>query len=502
MGSAIGLPAARPRWRSLLIVAGTLVAGGGVGLVSPMLGPELFLATFGGFIALLLWRMDFVSLVGVTACVAAASYRGALYASQVPIAGIVFNYLDLLWLLVIARFLVRSVSGWRPPPVAHAPLAIALLSLLVGLLWGQPLYNVARLFRVELLLAAGTYIGLGLTVPERLTVLRGIVLGGTITAIAQVATFLFALGGMNIWTRLGISASNSTDFRIFDASSTSSYRDTGVVIDFAVYGLIGLLACAMNQVRLFGRTLSYAAATLCLAAIVLSLTRADWAVTVVGVGICLLLSSRNAANVRSRYILQFALVGIVVTGIVLTTSSERVLTIVEDRFLSFQNGSDHNTLGARALESGGALSIIRESWLVGVGAANVSYAELGQDGLLIVREVNQLHNGYLQITLGGGLIGLGLLFWVLVSALLAARRQAIASSDAGISSTGRTAFVILLSTGVLALTSGVLNDAQQTGIIGLLVGMALREQPDSMLAPSKTRHSVPPPGPRGGLSDE
>jgi O-antigen ligase len=422
-------------------------------------------------------RLPFPLILAAAIVTTSGTYRGALYASQIGIAGIVVTPLDLLWLYVGLRFIGDRFKRVKVTPAGYLLLAVAVLTAISGIVWDQPVYNIAKLFRTEAFLAFGLIVGANLLFEERILTLKAFIVGGTITALLQILTFVIALGGVNIWTYLGISASGSTIYRLIDRTATSSYRDNGVVINFAILGLIAVLGFADASFCMPSRRQAAVTGTIMVVGIILSLARSNWLVLIFIVA----LWSVITGAIRTRRFWQAATLASAASSVVLMTVQMTgilpAFDIVSKRFAEFAPGADGNTLGERALETSTALYIVSDSPIFGVGAADVRYDYVASWGEMhhIVR--NQIHNGFVQFLVGGGMVALSVIVGVFVVAAI--RTWLRAGKDAAeiTRSIDRSLFLMVLAIMILSMTTGLINDFQQAVIAGLILGMALSHAP-------------------------
>lgn len=440
---------------------------------SPNLGmPVVALVVSVLFFAFLL-RLSVGALTFIAVFMSAAAYRGVLYAAQLPIAGVVLNPLDGIWALVAIKLLLIPASKRKLPIAAVFLAVIALVTVASGVLWNQPTYNVAKLFRTEILLALGVVVGASLSQENRMATIRALVFGGVVTGLLQIGTFLFATQGVNIWSRLGVSAANSEEFRIIDSSATSSYRDNGVVIGFAAFALLVLLSSYAVGYPLFSRTFLIASSCTCVLGIVLSLTRVNWFVTVAALILLVLLTSGRSLRRASTLVAIMAFLTLLVVGLASLAGWGNLIPLIQDRLSSSLNSSDGDSIDDRFQETNAAMESLRSSWITGVGAADVGYVSESASGRSQFTISNQLHNGYVQVLLGGGILSLLLFLWVLFTSMIRALKRysdALPGEEAFLP---LSCFLILFATALTSITSGVVNDAQQSALIGVILGLAL-----------------------------
>lgn len=450
----------------------------------PVVG--LALVTLALFVA---QRVSFPHLVAFAVFVTAALYRGLLYASQISIAGIVLNPLDLLWVYVVARFYLQYSSRSRIAIPGYLILAIALLTAIMGLVWGQPFYNIAKLMRTEMFLGFGIILVVALGSSERITVLKALVFGGLITALAQIMTFVTAVvAGINIWSYLGVSASESRAYRILDPSATSSYRDNGVVINFALLGLLILLSFAGNRFTLFKPPVSIVISAILILAIVLSMTRSNWIALALMVAIWSVISGMLSKRVFWISVMVVTIPGLIIVVLTQLSGVASLFDLLLGRLLEFGTGSDGNTLGDRAMETLSALQLVSRSPVLGVGAADVEFFYISPNGFVdhVVR--NQLHNGFVQYLLSGGIVAITVVGGIFVTAIANSWiRAGKDRNDIG-RSIDRSLFLMIVAIVVLTLTTGLINDFQQAVVSGVILGMAVSRAPDQTTSVANDNH--------------
>jgi O-antigen ligase len=435
----------------------------------------VLLLVAGLFAGVLYLKLPLEQFAFVALLLTTATYRGIFFVLRVDAPGIALGIFDCIWLAVAFKIGLRWALNSRQsvliPWVAF--LTSIFLTVVVGLANAQPLYNIVKLFRTELFLLAGISLGLSLTQDARLVALRAIVIGGTITSLAQIATFLFALQGIQLWSLLGISATDSATYFEANSGQSSAFRDNGVAIIFSMASVIILFASLALDFTLFRRLFTLGMLYTSMLGILLSLTRSIWLGVALGV-VLVMLQARNLKLVRILGWIGSLL--ILASAMILIGSMSPSLDVVdqlfESRLSSLGSGLSDATTSDRIAESRAALRELGSQLLFGVGAADVDFdsAAVGGRGSEVVR--NQLHNGYVQYLLGGGVIGLMTLIWLVLSCALPGLRTAITSRDDRDTFIAVSAITVVAIYCLTALIGGVVNDSLLTPVLGVLLGIS------------------------------
>lgn len=445
----------------------------------------LFVAIIAGasYLSLSLSSKAILALILTT-----ATYRGAFFAVRTTSAGMDIGAFDLLWLVLFAHLIIGLLAGrYRRIDRSTIPFVFSICATVaVGIYFNQPLHNILKLFRTELFLVTGVIASQVLPLSKQVTFLRTIAIGGALTGLSQVVTFAFASQGIQIWALLGVAAKESPTFFDVDTSATSIFRDNGVTINFAVVSSIIVLTSLITRRGLFGRTTTALLLALSVVGVVLSLTRGAWLGLLVG-GIIAVIQTRHMSVGRLlNWIGIGLLVGIVVfVWTAIDPNSDLIEQVLRTRLGSLEGGFEDTTVSARLLEIRETLDTLGANWLFGVGAATVSYVSEGTFGQAKVVVRNQLHNGYLQYLLGGGLLALLSLLWMIARSLAAgwlAARKSDSDTEHFIAVSGLASVAAML---FISLTGGVINDSFQAPVLGALIGMML-----SLSGRSKTAWGV------------
>jgi hypothetical protein len=427
-------------------------------------------------VVLLALRLSLVAAASIGILITTAGYRGLFLALRSDAGGLNLGLYDILWLLMLARVLIAFMGGRKVKLDLGLILFLvtAILILLLGFVEHQPIYNTSKMLRTVVLLIVGWLIASMLDDRERCLALKAMVWGGTVTALSQIVTFLFALRGLHIWSLLGI-ATRQTDSNFeVDTSISSSFRDNGVTILFAGFAVVIILVFKAYGSTIVPEQIYRAALAICVIGLLLSLTRSVWMMTLVG-GMVLMFLTRQFSW---RLVLKAGGWG----GIILLISfalqflgqgTTTIGQVVGERFISIGNLAHDATGVDRLRESSAALELLGNKWPIGLGAANVSYySEVGINGQhWLVR--NQLHNGFLQYIVVGGVLGLTTILVSFVRALYAgymASRNAL-SRDVGAVAASSVCLLAMVFFG--AFLGGIINDSFVSPIVGMLFGLAL-----------------------------
>ncbi len=417
-------------------------------------------------------RIPFESLLAATVLITCALYRGVIFASQVQIGPVVITPLDLLWMYTAIRYFWYARIERKQMPAMYLMLTVTFVTAISGLLWSQPLYNIMKLLRTEFFFAVAIGFGGALGLEATVKILRAIVIGGSLTAIQQLVTFGFASAGIRLWAYLNIAADEGTDPQIYNPNLTSSFRDNGVVINLSVFAIVILLAFVGAERPLFNRMTTATLLVLCVSGVILSLTRSNWIALFLGLLIWVLIT--RGMNLR-RVSIVGLISTLVIVSILLAGESSRMSSIGEllsARLNNIQTGAEVNTMADRLNETRVAIGEVGKSAILGVGAADIDVVAISNDQ--VVHEVrNQLHNGYAQYLVGGGIFGL--LSIVLLLATGAVRSWHLSRRQAGSihAAVSRAVFLTLAMTSILSISTGTINDFQQASVIGVVLGIAL-----------------------------
>jgi O-antigen ligase len=315
--------------------------------------------------------------------------------------------------------------------------------------------------------------------------------GGSITAASQIVTFLFAQRGVNVWALLGIQAFDTGDV-YFGVNSTviDLYRDLGITMNFAVLGALLLTATIMRRRLLFSWQCSLFLLGVCLAGIALSLTRTVWVALLVGL---IVLFVRSGVSARTLLTL-----GIPILMIVTATSviGARVFDLpvestLERRLATFGDLPNQKSLEYRFNETQSALDHLGDNWFTGVGAVVVSVNEAG-----VIFQRNQLHNGFVHVLVAGGIFSVGSLCLVLGVGFSAAWRRSSRGESKDERLLGLALCASLGAMVVIAFVGGVWNDAFQTPIVGLILGLVVSPTEDRTAASESASEADRRPSPR------
>src|SRR5262249_50104606 len=94
-------------------------------------------------------------------------------------------------------------------------------------------------------------------------------------------------------------------------------------------------------------------------------------------------------------------------------------------------------------------------------------------GLTVVTSRSQLHDGYLNLLLAGGLFALGLVLLLLWKSIAAAWSLASGTADNGVRFLYMACLGVIVAFAVTSTTGGVVNDAFYTAAVGIFAGFAL-----------------------------
>ncbi len=420
-------------------------------------------------------RCSALLIVCTAVFLTAATYRGLFLAFRVTIGGGPVSIYDVLWILVLIK--VLPLSCQRKGDCLTWPMMLfaswSVVTAGIGLLFHQQLYDISKYLRADCFLVTGYLAVRMLPMDRRIDVLRVFVLGGTTTAILQIVTFAGALRGFNIWAVLGVNANPEGAY--FNASdlayNTAALRDNGVNIGFALLASLILISGIATTRHLFRQSTEITLLTVCLIGILLSLTRSAVLILIIGVIAILILGGR----VVIRHIAILSTLGFTVLLLfgsylyVVGTSAAPVLIPVVTRFSGLRLGTQDQTINYRLDETSQAWQILNGRWWYGIGA--VSFATPQPDGTVLIH--SQLHNGYLQALVNGGIIGLSSIVLLLLVGLVSSWNTAKHASDEENHFLGLVSLSCILTFAIAAYFGGAVNDAFQTPIIGLFLGFAV-----------------------------
>lgn len=474
------------RSSTFLFVSAGLLGAGLVGSLTSNF-PLLALVPFGLVLLFVALQLPPHRLCFIVFCISAGTYRGLLLLIRVNIAGVPLGLFDAMWAValvaVFSQWLRKEGIKFRWVPIFLCMVAVYVA--FVGILFHQPTYSVFKLFRAQLLLGVGVLIGQALSTEGRRAVLKALAWGGTATGIAQWITFLYASRGVSIWAHLGVAISDTSEESNASVSNLAGYRDNGVMISFTVVAALILVSAYFASYPEMRRPLYRVLLALCVSAVFVSLTRASWIALAAGCVFMAVSSARFNVSQLIRKAIGPIIVVLLLSPLISTTAAgEAVL----GRLGSLRGGAQNETISDRLVESETALRMSGHFLLSGIGAAIVTIPRKtpGRPTVLEVR--NQLHNGYANLLMAGGILGL-----LSVVVLLARCISGSWSATRWDSSHSRQFESMAVSGALVALaltafTGGVVNDAFYTAVLGCLCGFALTLATFGSTTQEKTRN--------------
>ena len=188
-----------------------------------------------------------------------------------------------------------------------------------------------------------------------------------------------------------------------------------------------VLSFYLHENTFMMRFLLFAALLVCLAALVLTFTRASWLSMVLGFALFLFLAFRNnLLKVKKR---RFIILGILLAGAILFLNSYRAENSflsggrVYERIMSVFNDKQSQGVATRLFVWKRALPLIMEKPLLGYGAETFEIA-FRKDNIEYIKTFNdyvsidRAHNNYIDNAFSHGFIGLGAYLSVIIAFLM------------------------------------------------------------------------------------
>jgi hypothetical protein len=434
--------------------------------------------------------------------VTTATYRGVFLAGRITIVGVPIGPYDILWFLVFSKALLAvprqsvalRVSGSRLARSATAFIVAGTLAAvgLAAISGGVPVASLIKLPRLVALLVIPA-VAVGRTAIEPRRLLRVVVMGGVVTALLQVLTFVLARGGINIWATLGVTYRDTGLARFVTSSGDIGLiRDPGVSIPFAVLAfLILVVSSALSERVLHRKTLELPMGALCVVGILLSLTRTAYVASAVGVLAMLVLIGAAKTTRLARKAATVATCAVIAVVFVGNSSGDGsdVTEILLARAASIGRAPSRDvSQERRAAESTAALERVNGRTLFGRGDATVLVPRAPG---FPATTTDTLHNAYIHYYLAGGLAVLIPILTLMLAMLVSTWRWARQGSGATLVPT--SLFAMVVATVAMSFVGGVLDDPFFVPVFGALAGLVLFGEAGGAPCVAKNRRALPKP---------